>query len=309
LSLLNQLLAALSVTGPVVLLLIVGVFLKKIELVNDAFISGGNKLVFNVTLPCLLFLNVATNSFAESLDIALVGYAVIATVLSVLLIYALSHYFVSNPSEKGVFTQCAFRGNMAIVGLALCVNAFGDGVIALGATYLAFLTVLYNILAVLLLSKGKLASAANILKNPLIISIALGGLWSVSNIKVPEFIQASLKYLSSMTLPLALLCIGASLDWKSFKNNQRSTIIASGIKLILQPLVILVIAVFLGFRGESLGILFFMMASPTAAAAYIMSRQMSPHGNLAAEIISITTAFCPITLTLGLALLGYFGYI
>jgi len=46
-----------------------------------------------------------------------------------------------------------------------------------------------------------------------------------------------------------------------------------------------------------------MMATPTAAAAYVMSQQMTKHGQLAAEIITLSTLLCPFSVTLGLIIL------
>lgn len=304
-SLIEQFVAAASVTGPVVIILVLGFALKKIQLLGSAFVSGGNKLVFNVSLPCFLFSSIATGSVQQGLNLPLTLFAICATIVSVVIIWFYAALFFKR-SQVAVFTQCAFRGNMAIISLALCVSAFGPSVITLAATYLAALTTLYNILAVALLSKGRWSIIYNILKNPLIIAIALGVVFAALNIPLPEFAQKSLTYLSNMTLPLALLCIGASLDWQSFKNNQKAAFHATAIKLVVQPALVLSLAVVLGFRGHALGVLFFMIASPTAAVAYIMSKQMSDHGNLAAEIITLTTSLCPITLTLGLTLLRYF---
>lgn len=304
-SFIEQLVAAASVTGPVIIILALGFVLKKIQLVGEAFVSGGNKLVFNVSLPCFLFLSLATGSVQQGLNLPLTLFAVSATVVSVVIIWFYAAMFFE-PRQVAVFTQCAFRGNMAIISLALCVSAFGPSVITLAATYLAVLSIVYNILAVVLLSKGSLSIIYNIFKNPLIISIVLGGGVAVLQIPLPLFIQNALSYLSSMTLPLALLCIGASLDWQSFKNNPKAAMHAAAIKLLVQPGLILSLAIVIGFRGEALGVLFFMVAAPTAAAAYIMSKQMSDQGKLAAEIITLTTFLCPISLTLGLTLLRYF---
>ena len=304
-SLFEQFIAAASITGPVIIILLLGYLLKKIRLVNQAFVAGGNKLIFNVSLPCFLFLSIATGSLKQGLNLPLILFAITATITSVVVIWYYAKWFFE-PEKIAVFTQCAFRGNMAIISLALCVSAFGPEVITLAATYLAALTVLYNILAVVLLSRGRLSIISNILKNPLIIAILLGLLFSASQLPLPGFVQNSLKYLSNMTLPLALICIGASLDWQSFKSNQKAAFHATTIKLVFQPALILIVAILVGFRGDALGVLFFMLASPTAAAAYIMSKQMSNQGNLAAEIITLSTSLCPISLTLGLTLLRYF---
>ncbi|MCU4674090.1 AEC family transporter [Catenovulum sp. 2E275] len=307
-SLFDHLLVALNVTAPILIILLAGIGFKKINLIDDHFVSVGNKLVFNVALPCLLFLSTASGSFSQNLNTQLIGFAALATILSVVIVWLIAYYFVEK-SKLGVFTQCAFRGNMAIIGLALCVNAYGEQIIAKAAVYLAFITVLYNLLAVLLLSNTKQGMLKKIAKNPLIIAIISGALWSSLNLPTPQIMGKSLGYLSQLTLPLALLCIGASLDWHSFKANHKQAASATAIKLIIQPLIIVTIGIYLGFDQQETGILFLMMATPTAAAAYVMSKQMTQHGNLAAEIITLSTALSPLTVTLGLVILSYLGFV
>jgi len=308
LSLFAHFLTAFHVTGPIVVLLLAGVFFKRINLLDTHFISVANKLVFNVSMPCLLYLSVVAQPLSQSLDFSLIYFAVIATLICVVALWLLAPAVVS-VSKRGVFVQCAFRGNMAVVGLSLCVNAYGEGVLAVAGVYLAFLTILYNVVVVILLSTHYWRAFLHLLKNPLVIAIVAALFTSIAGFRPPAVLWVSCEYFAQLTLPLALLCVGASLDWKSIRANQWEVLIAAGMKLIMVPLVIVLVAILVGLRGEALGILFLMMASPTAAAAYIMSRQMTPHGQMSAEIITLSTLLSPITITLGLIWLGYYKLI
>jgi malonate transporter len=303
LSFISELHAALNITGPVLLLLILGLVLKRTRFINEDFIAQGNKIVFNIALPSLLFLNISSSSLSVSLDTPLIAFACVATVLSVIAVWLLSPIMVEK-EKRGVFTQCAFRGNMAIIGLSLCENALGQDSLAVAAIYLAFLTTLYNVLSVMLLNSSCKGLVVNIAKNPLIISILLGVVWSYLTIPLPVVVESSLAYITKMTLPLALICIGATLEWRSFKSNHRSAIYATLLKLLLLPFCIIYIAKELEFDQTQLTLLFFMMASPTAAAAYVMSKQMTKYGNLAAEVVTLSTLFSPITLTIGILLIN-----
>ncbi|WP_111978995.1 AEC family transporter [Algibacillus agarilyticus] len=307
-SLLDHLLSALNITGPVLFILLAGILFKHLKLIDSQFVATGSKLVFTITLPCLLFLSVAANNPSESLNLPLVSYAVAATVASVVLVWFISPLLIAK-AKRAVFTQCAFRGNMGIIGLALSVNAFGSDILAMAAVYLAVLTIFYNVLSVLLLSDSPGGVFKNLMKNPLIISIVLGGSWAQMGLTMPSVANDSLKYLAQLTLPLALLCIGASLEWQSLKANHKEALYGTLLKLVVLPAIITIIAINLGFTGAPLGVLFLMMATPTAAAAFVMSKQMTPYGNLAAEIITLSTALSPISITLGLVVLSYYHYI
>lgn len=184
---------------------------------------------------------------------------------------------------------------------------YGDEVLPLVAVYIAAVTTVYNIVAVWLLeSRGALRQIA---RNPILLGIAGGAIASWLNLPIPVVLENTGKYLASMALPIALLCIGASLDLKSLRTHGRAITLATFFKLIVSPILLVGLGLAAGVKDEHLGILFFLAASPTATASYIMARQMTAHGALAAEIIAVTTALGVLSYTLGLAVLRSAGLV
>lgn len=51
----------MSVTLPTVLMLLLGVILKRQRMVDDKFTGQATRIIFNITLPILLFLNITSN--------------------------------------------------------------------------------------------------------------------------------------------------------------------------------------------------------------------------------------------------------
>ena len=117
-------------------------------------------MVFTVTLPTLLFLNIIKSDRETDINFSLIAYSLLANLLFFLLVFLLTKLLAKNSDDQGVIIQGSFRGNLAIIGLAYVDNVYGDSGLALGAVYLAFNVVLYNILSVLnaaelILSKKK----------------------------------------------------------------------------------------------------------------------------------------------------------
>ncbi|WP_428243383.1 AEC family transporter [Gynuella sp.] len=302
-SLLHALFSAINVTGPILLILALGIWFKHANFINDQFVIVANRLVFNISLPSLLFISIANKSLADSLNLKLVMFGAIMTLIIVAALWLIAP-IITDKDKRGVFAQCAFRGNMGIIGLALCINAYGDAGLVSASVYISFMVILYNILSVVLLNAGDVRSQLqSILKNPLIIGVVLGILWSLSGVQVPFLISRSAEYFAHLTIPLALLAIGGTLNWHSARSNQRDVIWITAFKLIIIPMITVPAALLMGFRGTDLGILFMMMATPSATASYIMARAMTPYGALAAESVALTTALCPFAITLGLVLL------
>ena len=300
---------ALTVTSPILFMLLLGYAFLRHGMLSEDFIQSGSKLVFNVTLPCLLFLNVSTTDVIALIQAKLLGCAIVIIFLAVILLWLFSGSMA--PAQRGVFVQCAFRSNMGVVGLALAVNAFGNGILASAGVYLAFMTIVYNILAVVVLSAAQhqpehnlaLMIGKSIISNPLIIAIVLGLILSLAQLRLPEWLMTSGRYLADMTLPLALLCVGGSLSFGRLRGNRNLLIWATISKLILVPGLATLAGVLIGLRGTDLGILYLMTGAPTAAASFVMSHQMEGDADLAADIIALTTIFTAFSSSAGLVIL------
>jgi hypothetical protein len=285
----------LNITAPIFLVVLCGYMLRRIGLLDDGFIGMGSRLVFNFTLPILLFISIATKplTYGETLKAAIVG--VVVTLLIWALVEALARWLIQPRRDRGVVVMGGFRSNLGIVGLAYCFNAYGETGVAAIAMYLAVVTTLFNVLSVLTLSRkqGDVTSIAVTLKsigrNPLIMSICLALLWSLANLPVPSVVQVTGNYFAAMTLPLALLCAGGSLSLRAFKDNMGKVWLATVAKLVLTPLITLFVGYMAGLRDMQLELIVLMSCAPTAAASYAMVRAMHGNDKLAASIIAITT--------------------
>ena len=230
-----------SITMPIFLILALGVLLYRIRIINDNFIDVASKLVFNVTLPALLFISISKSDIGQDTDLSLVIYAMAAVTVTYFALEFFLSIWVSDKAERAVLVQGAFRSNMGIIGLAYCVNAYGNGVFSVASVYLGGVTVLFNILSVIGLSRalGKNTNALSILKgiakNPLIIAIVAAFLSSLTGLSLPSTLYKAGDYFAQMTLPLALLCAGASLSFSSLKNGMIGALIASVGKLVFIP--------------------------------------------------------------------------
>ncbi|WP_299689164.1 AEC family transporter [uncultured Vibrio sp.] len=297
-----------SITGPICLMLFLGVIFRRIGLINDNFIEVASKVVFQVTLPAMLFLSIVQSDHDFSSSSTLVLFGLIANFAFFLFTIFSTKLVIKDSKDHGVIIQGGFRANTAIIGLAYVANIYGNQGVALAAIYVASTTVLYNIQAVIALTpKGQESGAKaikgivkSITKNPLIIAIFLAVFFYALSIPIPKIVTDAGQYFANMTLPLALLCAGGSLDISSLQQEKLSTWFASSYKLIISPLLITLAALGLGFEGLDLGLIFLMSAAPTAAASYVMARAMGGNSTLAANIIALTTVVSLVTCTLGI---------
>ena len=313
---LDHFLYSLNATLPVFALMVLGWVLKRARFLNDEFIRVANRLVFNVALPCMLFLDIAGMDPSQLLDGRFVAYGFVVTLLSILGIWALTRLFLKDRTQVGAFVQGAYRSSAAILGAALITNIYGDA----GYAPLMILASvpLYNVFAVLILvleagGGGKLdgarvkRAALNVCKNPIILGILAGMPFALLGIPIPAMASKCASMLGSLATPLALLAIGAGFVRGDALQKAGPTVAASAIKLVVLPALFLPIAVRLGFRNEQLMAILIMLGSPSTPSGYIMAKQMGNDGVLANGIVVLTTLLAAVTITGWIFLLRTLG--
>ena len=206
---------------------------------------------------------------------------------------------------RGAFVQASFRSSAAVMGLAFIENIYGQS--AMGPLMIVGAVPLYNIFSVIVLTfeagddardAGKIKQAfLNILKNPIIIAIALGLLSSLAGLNYPVIVDSTVNKVAQMATPLALIALGAGFEGKKALAKIKPTLLSSFIKLVLQPLIFLPMAAALGFDGEKMIGILIMLAAPTTPSCYIMAKNMKNDGVLTASIVVATTLLAAFTLT------------
>ena len=215
-----------------------------------------------------------------------------------------------------IYTQGAFRGNNAIIGLALAASMYGDYGISLGAVLAALVILFYNTLSTIVLAvyspvikSDPWSIFKSVVSNPLIVSVLVAAPFAYWQIGIPNWLETSGRYLAQMTLPLALICIGGTLSLAALRNSGELAMSSSLLKMVSLPALATLGAWLCGFRGAELGILFLYFGSPTAAASFVMARAANGNHELAAAIIVITTVMAAVTTNIGIFLLQWGGWI
>ncbi|MGP4120480.1 AEC family transporter [Psychrobacter aquimaris] len=310
---------AITIVLPNLALMWLGFFMQRRGEASQTFIDQASSFVFNYCLPCLLFFSVVDSDVDYSKQITLIVAGILVTFILFIGAEIYAKYFVSKPADQGVFVQGVFRSNMAIIGLATVANAYGERGLSIGAVYMGLVTILFNILAVITLSRVSksvddtwLSRSTMIVKklftNPLI--IALVAAFAYKALPLPPItgvIHTTGDLLAAVALPLALICAGASIDLKSMLHPSGLSMQASIGRIIVAPLIAIAIGFGFGLSGVHMGVLFLMVASPTAAASYVMAKAMGGNDILAANILAFTTVVGMFGMAIGAAILRGLG--
>jgi len=300
-----------NVVAPVFLLVALGYFVKRINVINENFVDVTSKFVYSVSLPALVFVNIAEINLSEAIDFSQIVYIYAATLFNFFLVWALSVPLIKDARNLSVFVQGAFRSNFAIVGFAIISKLFGSFALGKASIILAFTLPLYNVLAVIILTvpfrkERKLnlkKTLIEIVFNPLIVAVIIGLPFSYFKLKIPSMIELTAGFLAELALPLALVGIGGSLNLQNIKKASGLAFTSSAIKIILVPLVLSLGAYYFGFTGIDFGIMFVLFACPTAIVSFIMAEAMGANSKLAGNIVLISTVASVFTIAIGIVIL------
>lgn len=342
---LGILVTAVNAVVPIVLLILLGYFLRKYNFLSDDFIRIGNKFVFRICLPCMLFINIYDSMDSFGIDWSSVAYCVAMILIFFVFGLVAAVLVTKDRRRRGVILQCAFRSNFAIIGLVLVERLGGDTAIA--GIISAFSIPVFNILAVIALSvfvgSGKSGSAPgskfaevrgillNIAKNPLIIGVALGlafvGVREIERFfcsgAVPfrfdrqfAFLYTAADDLKKIASPFALVVLGGRFKFSAVKGMTKEIIVASLLRIVVAPLLGIGTAVLLGsrtgvvqFGTEMYPTLIALFGTPVAVSSAIMAGQMDNDEQLATQLVVWTSVFSVLTIFVTVFVLMWAGFL
>lgn len=298
---------SVNVTLPIFLVMVIGYILRQIGMLNDNFVTVANKFNFKVTLPFMLFRDISSVDIRAVFDLKYCLFCALASTACFWLIWGGTKLFLKDKSMRGAFVQASFRSSAAVMGLAFIENIYGTS--AMGPLMIVSAVPLYNIFSVIVLTFEGAHSAeenrtekikeacVNIAKNPIILGILAGLVVGLLGIDFPVIIEKTVNSVAQMATPLALITIGAGFEGRKALAKIRPTIAAALIKLVVQPLIFVPIAAWMGFSGEKMIAILIMLSSPTTPSCYIMAKNMDNDGVLTASVIVTTTLLAAFTLT------------
>lgn len=314
---------------PILLLILLGYGLKKAGWVSENFTKTGNKLVFNIFLPAMLFINVYDIDGIASIqwDVVLFVVAVICLLFVLAIFIAICTTKV--PERRGVVMQCVYRSNFAIIGMPLAAALGGDEAMAITAVISAFSIPLYNLFSVIALTmflkdehgnqRNFKAVFRDIVSNPLILSVAAGFvLLGIRQLQTEifgdvvlslkrdlKFFYTSLNNLKSIASPLALVVMGAQFEFSAVKGMFKEIAVGTASRLVIAPVVGIGLAILLSAHTNllSCGVneypaLVALYGSPMAVSAAVMAGQMHNDEQLATQLVVWTSVFSILTIFL-----------
>lgn len=321
----DALIFAANAVLPIVLMIALGYFLKRVGMLSKEFLDVGNKLTFRVLIPALLYYNIYGIQSLRDINIKFVLYGVVAVIVIFFLAIAVTCAFTKDSAKRGSLIQAMVRSNYAIIGLPLAESLFGAAGAAAAGVMSAFCVPLFNVLSVIILSvfnrssqKGKIdvrKILKGIVKNPLIIATFLGimtlglrellVLWGVDfRISDVRFLYKALENVKSVCTPFALIVLGGRFEFSAVSRLWKEIVFGTLMRTVAVPVIGLSAAYLLRMyvwpelSGEHFATYMGVFATPVAVASAIMAKEMDADDELAGQLVVWTSLVSTVTIFL-----------
>ncbi|QYX58153.1 AEC family transporter [Roseovarius sp. SCSIO 43702] len=262
--------------------------------------QGLDRLNFEILFPALIFTAAASRPI-DPADLLIVGPLVWSILLAGLLLGWLAR--PRGPARFLDFAggwQTAWRFNTAL-GFVV-VGALPGADISLFSVTIGLAIPMANVFAVAALSRGTGltlgAALGRIALNPFLLASLSGVAVGLSGLTIPAPILAPVEMLAAAAIPVALISIGATLDWRALGRLDLFSGHIVATKLIALPLLVALVAWTFGLHDPLVPILIAFAALPTASAAHVLAAGFGADRRLVATLIAQSTLLSAATLPL-----------
>ncbi|MGD9965015.1 MAG: AEC family transporter [Hyphomonadaceae bacterium] len=267
-----------------------------------------NRFGYFVLYPAFLFTLVSGADFAG----ADAGPFLLALLLGFLSLVALALALrVFFRGDDPAYTSL-FQGSVRWNGFALLAAAaslYGEGGPELIGLAFGPLVLTINIICVIVLSIWGSARATSmravvdqIVVNPLILGCAAGLAANFASLHDLGPVTDALLLLGGAAMPVALMCVGAGLDFRALRGAGVKVAAASVMRLTIAPSLTYLACLLIGVGQLPTAVAVGIASTPTAAAAYTFAREMGGDARLMAAIITATTLLSFITMPIAITL-------
>lgn len=267
------------------------------------------KFVFYFALSAMLFQFSATLSVTEMFDGQFVSAYLLGCIVVYLLVTLIAKIRGLSVAEAAIEAQCGVIGNTGFLGVPMLVALLGAAAIGPVMMVLAIDLIVFSSLVVILITgsrDGRMSLAVlatvgkGLLKNPMIVSMSLGLLWSAAKLPMPAPANEFLTLLGAAATPGALFAIGASL---AYKTAERMTVALwlSFAKLVLHPLAVGVCALLIfDVSSFDAGVMIAAASLPVAGNVYMLAQHygVAPHRVSASILVSTLVSIMTVSLVI-----------
>ncbi len=292
-------------------------YLARCTVFDIKWLPGLNLFVFYFAVPALLF----DAASKMSLNTLINGSALVAFILGAMITVGIGVLAWNRLFGKPVWAEQILLGlngtfaNFAYMGIPLTLGLLGET----AQPVVVMIILLGNLLLVggaqLLLEFGHAKGIGfrqvlavmdrSVLRNPVFLATGFGLLFAAFQLEKPVSLQALLDMLAPAAIPVALFCIGASLQFSQLQMNPGQLALLVTLKLFLHPAITWGCLTLLDV-GDPVWVasMVLLTALPTGALAHVIALKYQTLENETSQVVVVSTLCSLFSISAWVALVG-----
>jgi predicted permease len=267
---------------------------RRVGILDSDRTSTLTAIAFYVALPSLVFVSTFDRPLGELVSPALlVGFWLVVGVTVVA--GWVVHRNRKRDGRRSVAMVQSYHGNMGFLGLPLVAATMGGEAAAVASVILGVGALTHVPVTVFLLIRFNDSDAAladeltELLTNPVLVSLVAGIVASVLGVGVPGPVIAGLDGIATLALPLALVCVGGTLDVDLSLSALGPSTSVVALKVVWMPVVAWLVYSALGLGATALAAAVVMLGVPTAVSTYVYTSELGGDEAFASLNVFVTT--------------------
>lgn len=298
--------ALFTIVLPILLVAAAAFGLGKAKIVTDQRPLARLSLYF--FSPALAFQALAKSSVDASDFFSIVIFATTMVVILGILSLAIARVLKFDRMLTSAFLLSILFVNAGNYGVPFMQFAFGQDGVARAAIYFTANSMLMNTVAVYIASAGHSnmrASLRAVSKMPVVYAAIFGLLFNLMHWSLPEPISRAIDLAAAAALPVMLVNLGLELARARLRDYDWRVFLATGLKLVVTPLIALALAHWMGLQGLTRSVAVLEASMPTAVMASLIATEFQARADFVTSVVFLSTVGSTITLTILLVFLGY----
>lgn len=287
------------------LMILLGFVLKQKSFLEEDARDILSKIVLYIALPSMIFINLQDANISH--DMMFLPILGIATSF-ILFIVAYIYCRLRNYSKRTAWTIMIASSimNTGFIGFPVSLGVFGNEGF-LNAMFFDLSTSTMIVIYGVILAKEFGGDKREVVKNTLTFiplwAVIFGLIFNIFNIPLVYVAENILNYFAQATIPLIMLAIGLSLDYRNIRDYLSDSIVVSAFKLALAPAIMFALVSLLNIKGMAFNIAVLEAGMSTAGNSLVLAVQYDLDKDMMSSLIFITVVLSVFTLTAIISLL------
>lgn len=298
---------------PLFLIILGGVLFSRTKMASEQWVEILNRFALWIGFPALVITLLSHLDLSGGQYNRMILVNSIYFILCTLLAFPYSRLFrFSRLRRQTLFLILAY-GNVTYLGIPVLQTVLGEEALPAGALLSAVYVFWLLTLGLLLVETGGEERfhprhlASKLLTNPLLVSVFIGLLLSITGLRLPEILGRSLSMLGQAVTPLVLFSLGIFMGFQRIGHLREwgHTLLFSLVIMLVLPGIFYLVGAKTGWiEGLNLQASILEAAMPVGLTPYALSQQYRLDTSFTARVVLLSTSLSLILLPLWIVILG-----